>query len=189
MKTKAITLATLALAATFFLSSDANAFWGGGQGKGQGFTQERFEEMKQLFLNNDFESFRTAMEAKREEMKVKHEEMKGLRESIDRSVENIENGVIVTLTSDNADAVEHLQSKDQPEPRHEGVTKVVENLENGIRMTITSTDADEVARIQARHSGEKEGRGWKKGGKMGKRGFGKGGRFGHNMGQGNSQDQ
>ncbi|MCF7917876.1 hypothetical protein K9L27_02640 [Candidatus Gracilibacteria bacterium] len=176
MKTKNIVLGSLALIATFFLSS-ANAFWGGGEGRN--LTQEKFEEMKQLFTNNTFESFKTIMEAKREEMKAKHEEMQTLRETITRNVENIDNGVVITMTSDNADAVAHLQYREnEKEPRQEGVTKVTENISNGIRITITSDDEDMIEKLQTRHSDESTGLGWGKDGKEGKKGFGRGGRFG-----------
>jgi len=70
MKTKklGIGLASTALALSIFAAPTADAFFGGGQGGDHGnrpeMTQERFEEMKQLFLSGDFESFKTAMEAK-----------------------------------------------------------------------------------------------------------------------------
>ncbi|MCF7812443.1 hypothetical protein K9M59_02500 [Candidatus Gracilibacteria bacterium] len=172
MKTKTLVFGTLALSATLFLSS-AQAFWGFGHGKG--LTEEKFTEMKSLFLNNDFQSFQTAMEAKREAMKAQHEQMKTMRETISRTVENIDNGIIMTITSDNAEAVEHILSRhdgDQDKmPAREDVQKTIEQLSNGVRITITSDDPEVIERIQSRHSGEKEGRGWGKGGKMGYRGL------------------
>jgi len=82
MKTKklGIGLASTALALSIFAAPTADAFFGGGQGGDHGnrpeMTQERFEEMKQLFLSGDFESFKTAMEAKRAERQAERETMK-----------------------------------------------------------------------------------------------------------------
>jgi ATP-dependent 26S proteasome regulatory subunit len=184
MKTKVLTLATLAFVATFFITSHTHAFWE--KGFQPNFTQEKFEELKQLFLTQDFESFKTTMQTKREEMKSQREKMKLLRESVTRTVENIENGVVMTLTSDNEEMVDHLQSHDRPEPLREGVTKTKENLTNGIRVILTSDDEELVERIQSRHQQE-NGKGknkWGRKGRMGKCGFGKNenGRFGRGMG-------
>ncbi len=70
--------------------------------------------------------------------------------TIKRTVTNIDNGVVVTCTSDNAEEVKMIQSRTQPTPPADSkVTVVKENLSNGIKVTITSTDAETVKNIQA----------------------------------------
>ncbi len=82
-------------------------------------------------------------------------------EGIERSVENTTDGVIMTITSDDAEAVEHIQSKHQdgehfPEGPHAEdedapeVTHEVTLLDNGVQIKISSTDADFVAKLQER---------------------------------------
>lgn len=73
--------------------------------------------------------------------------------TIKRTVTNIENGVIVTCTSDNADEVKMIQSHTPPTPPKDSKVSVVkENLSNGIKVTITSTDAETIKNIQAREA-------------------------------------
>ena len=121
-----------------------------------------FEEMQERFQNQP--SF---------------EEMQKIRDSITRTVENIENGVEITITSPDAEAVAHLQeNKATKEYRNEDVVHTVENLENGVKMTITSDDAEEVAKIQERaEEGGKRGKGGRHGGCSGHRGGGEKGEF------------
>lgn len=73
-----------------------------------------------------------------------------IRNIANRSVdfELIENGVIITMTSDNEKIIEKLQSKEHKTPINEKVNKVYENIENGIRMIITSDDQETIAHIQ-----------------------------------------
>ncbi|MCF7846725.1 MAG: hypothetical protein K9M51_01515 [Candidatus Gracilibacteria bacterium] len=144
-----IGIASTALALSLFSTPMAQAFWGGGSmGHGpQKMSEEHFEEMKSLFLTNDFESFQSAMEARHEEMKAEH---KSMRDSITHSVELIDNGVIKTITSDDAEVVEKLQSREYLEPRQETISREIEQMANGVKITITSNDAEEVERIQAR---------------------------------------
>ena len=72
--------------------------------------------------------------------------------NVERTVENIENGVVVTLTSDDPDTVERLQ--DIPEhppqggPNQDEVEREVEILDNGVRLTFTSDDPEMVERLQ-----------------------------------------
>ena len=82
--------------------------------------------------------------------------MRELSDSIERSVENIDNGVIITMTSDDADAVEMLQSREAKGPQNDDVTRTQENIDNGVRITITSDDEDTVAKIQE-HAAEGKG--------------------------------
>ena len=83
-------------------------------------------------------------------------QMRELSDSIERSVENIDNGVIITMTSDDADAVEMLQSREAKGPQNDDVTRTQENIDNGVRITITSDDEDTVAKIQE-HAAEGKG--------------------------------
>lgn len=77
----------------------------------------------------------------------------GASATIKRTVTNIENGVVVTCTSDNADEVKMIQSHTPPTPPADSkVTVVKENLSNGIKVTITSTDAETVKKIQTREA-------------------------------------
>ncbi|HEY5713741.1 MAG TPA: hypothetical protein VIT68_00105 [Candidatus Gracilibacteria bacterium] len=126
---KFIALSALVVA-PFVFGSQANAFWGGG------FDEDRFTEMKTMFSQHStFESFKSAMEAKRAERKAAFDNMTdeekaamkakrggrggkggfgkghGFGENVERTTENIANGVIITLTSDDADVIEKLQTR------------------------------------------------------------------------------
>ncbi len=173
MNKKLLALGVAVATGTVALASSASAFWGGGMDM----TADKFAEFKTMVAqSSDFESFREAMDARREAMQAERE---AFQEKIDHSVENIDNGVIRTITSDDADVVAKLQSREQRErkgPHAEDVSRVVENISNGIKITITSDDADMVERIQNQSENPRMGRGEGKG-RNGKRGFGKGGRF------------
>ena len=73
-------------------------------------------------------------------------------ENLTRSVEDIENGVIITLTTDDADTLEHLQNipTDDPDkgPFADQVTREIALLDNGVQITLTSDDARVVERLQ-----------------------------------------
>ncbi len=75
------------------------------------------------------------------------------KQDVTRSVEKIDNGVVITLTSDDADVVQKLQDH-QPQHEMENVTRTVVNLDNGVQITLTSDDADTVQKLQ---EGPKEG--------------------------------
>ena len=104
------------------------------------------------------------------------EEMQEIQESITRTVENIENGVQITITSDDEDVVTHLQEERNPRgPRNEDVVHTVENIENGIILTITSDDEALVEHIQEMAELRENGsphRGMKGGNHGGRRGQG-----------------
>ncbi len=76
---------------------------------------------------------------------------------INREVTNIDNGVEITLTSDNEEAVEFLQNRPEREPKNENVTRTIENLDNGIKITITSDDEEEIAKIQEHSKNQQPG--------------------------------
>ncbi len=91
---------------------------------------------------------------------------------IEKSVENIENGIVVTITASCPKIVAKLQShgQDQAEGKScghhqhgqakmEGVEKSYEKLENGIKITLTAKDPEGVKKLQGH-------------GKMGKAGHG-----------------
>jgi TusA-related sulfurtransferase len=82
--------------------------------------------------------------------------------AIERSVENIENGVIITLTSDDPEVVEKLQNPPEHPPQMEGAPEInheLELLDNGVRITITSEDPEVVAKIQEQPFGKGPGKG------------------------------
>jgi acylphosphatase len=74
------------------------------------------------------------------------------KSEIERTVENIENGVVVTLTSDDPDTVERLQDIPEHPPQggmgHENVEREVEILDNGVKFTLTSDDSEIVEKLQ-----------------------------------------
>ncbi|MFO0781266.1 MAG: hypothetical protein U0519_05335, partial [Candidatus Gracilibacteria bacterium] len=85
-------------------------------------------------------------------MKEKRPELK----NVSRSVQNISNGVQVTLTSTDADTVTKLQQHQMPQPPKDApadakkpdISFTQTNVTNGVQITITSTDATVVSRIQ-----------------------------------------
>jgi len=169
MKISKIALGSLASAFVLLLTlstSFANMGEMRSERIGDNFSEEHFNEMKQMFLNNDYESFKAQMEIKRAERQT---EQKKFQENVTRTTENIDNGVVMTLTSDDADVVTHLQERKEREPRdNENVQKTIENLSNGVRITITSDDAEIVTRLQTKKEfGMKRG-----GGKNSKKGKG-----------------
>ncbi|NJP03902.1 hypothetical protein HC823_01365 [Candidatus Gracilibacteria bacterium] len=179
MNKKLLALGVAVATGTVALASSASAFWGGDM------TAEKFEEFKTMVSQSvDFESFRETMKSRHEGMKAERE---AFQESITRSVENIDNGVIQTLTSEDPEVVTKLQSREDREPQGphaEDISRVVENISNGIKITLTSDDAEIVERIQNRAENPNMGKGGHGKQKLGRRGngegreFGKGGRFG-----------
>ncbi len=86
-------------------------------------------------------------------------------EGIDAAVENLDNGVKMSFTSEDAETVAHIQehmAKKAESGRSdasegcggdcpcgwEGVTKSVENLDNGLSVTLTTEDAETVPKLQ-----------------------------------------
>ena len=80
------------------------------------------------------------------------QEKHNFKETVTRSVENITDGVIITLTTDDADTLTRLQSMTGLPPRGgdllENTEQSVEILDNGVKITITSDDADVVEKLQ-----------------------------------------
>jgi hypothetical protein len=73
------------------ITPTVNAFWGG-HGGGE-MSQEKFTEMKQMINSySSAEEFQAAMKTKHEAMKAEREAMQKL---ISRTVEKIENGVVL----------------------------------------------------------------------------------------------
>lgn len=116
------------------------------------------------------------------------EERAALLESIEISVENTADGVIVTRRSDDAEAVAHLHEfaarhgeRGHGRHRPEDVTVEVELLDDGVAMTISSTNPERVAEIQELHAdGMLPGGPGHHGGHHGRRGRGHG--HGHGPG-------
>jgi TusA-related sulfurtransferase len=76
-------------------------------------------------------------------------------QNVTHTVEKIDNGVVITLTSDDADVVQKLQDREAnfdanhgPVQNLENVTRSVINLDNGVQITMTSDDPDTVAQLQ-----------------------------------------
>jgi len=142
-------VSVLSLMAMIIITSQTYAFGGGREG-GPEMTQEHFAEMRALFLNNDFESFKAVMEEKRQSQQ---EDRKAFQDSITREVNNIDNGVEMTLTSTDPEVVTKLQSREEKKPRNTEVTRVKENITNGVKITITSDDEELVEKIQSKKEG------------------------------------
>ncbi len=74
--------------------------------------------------------------------------------NVDRSVEKIDKGVIITLTTDDATELERLQDMTKMPKRGPGgdlmaeVDQAVEVIENGIQITLTSEDPETVEKLQ-----------------------------------------
>jgi len=72
---------------------------------------------------------------------------------VTKTVESLENGVKITLTSDDVTVVEKLQSQAEEfakfdPPAEINVSRTVENIDNGVVVTITSDDANVVKMLQ-----------------------------------------
>lgn len=71
-------------------------------------------------------------------------------DNVERVIEKLDNGVRITLTSDDPEVVARLQ-QGPPEgrrPRPETINETREPIDNGVVITITSDDPAEVERIQ-----------------------------------------
>lgn len=73
-------------------------------------------------------------------------------QKVDRVVEKIDNGIVVKMTSTDADIVkklqEHGERKDEKRPDDGKIQFSSQNIDNGAQLTITSTDAEIVKKIQ-----------------------------------------
>ncbi len=69
-----------------------------------------------------------------------------------RSVEDIENGVVITLTTEDADTLEKLQSMPAEAPADapfkDEVTREITLLDDGVQITLTSEDETVVEKLQ-----------------------------------------
>ena len=146
MKKTLYTSGVLSLVALAGAVPTASAHFGG-RGMGMGMDADHFAEFKAIVSQSaDVEAFQTAMQTLREQ----HQAEREAREAkINRTTENIDNGVVWTMTSDDADIVAEIQERaTAQEPRNEDVIRTVELLDNGVRVTHTSDDEDIVARLQ-----------------------------------------
>lgn len=75
-----------------------------------------------------------------------------LFQKVDRTVEKIEKGIIVKMTSTDADTVKKLQERgerrDERHPEDAKIKLESNNIDNGVQHTITSDDAELVKKIQ-----------------------------------------
>jgi hypothetical protein len=93
-------------------------------------------------------------------------------EGVESAIENIDNGVTVTFTTEDADKVTELQEfaakkaeggedhkgcKGECPCKWEGVTKSYENLDNGVKMTLIAEDAELVTKVQEFMAAKAEG--------------------------------
>jgi hypothetical protein len=81
-------------------------------------------------------------------------------EGIDSGIENLDNGVKMSFTSEDAETVAHIQEHMAKKAESgegcggdcpcgwDGVTKSVENLANGLAVTLTHEDAETVTKMQ-----------------------------------------
>jgi hypothetical protein len=141
-----------------------NAFWQQDNYQNS-MTPERFSEMQNMFSSGtSFEEFMTKRNSMRDSMREeKQESRENFREKTTRNVENIDNGITMTITSDDSEIVEKIQSRDRRDPKNESVAKIVENISNGIKITITSGDDELVEKIQSRSGDRMQKRGGNRG--------------------------
>ena len=66
------------------------------------------------------------------------------KSDVTRSVANIDNGVVITLSASGADAIAALQKREMGAP-----LRSVEKTDTGVKVTLTSSDADVVKELQA----------------------------------------
>jgi hypothetical protein len=92
-------------------------------------------------------------------------------EGVESAIENLDNGVTVTFTTENAEQVAELQEfaakkaeagghdgcKHECPCKWEGVTKSYENLDNGVKMTLIADDAELVTKVQEFMAAKAEG--------------------------------
>ena len=153
-------------------------------GRGAENNPERYAEMQEMRASFDsVEDFRGA----RDEMRANRESL------VSHDVEKIANGVVFTITTDDADALARMQERQANGENgngegfnRENVSRSVETLENGTRITITTDDADTLERLHDRaDNGWKRGqrRNGRGGSNMNGQGGGQGGRGGQGGGQ------
>jgi len=85
----------------------------------------------------------------------------GEKPAIEHSAEIIDNGVIVTITSESAEAVQHIIEKheNKADKLPEGVEIDMAVQDDGVVLTITSDDAEQVEKIQQRaENGPRKGK-------------------------------
>lgn len=150
MNKKTITFGAVALSlGAFLITPTADAFWGG---RGGEMSQDQFTEMKQMIQSfTSVEDFQAAMQAKHEEMKAEHEAMKKL---VSHEVEKIDNGVVITITTEDAEALAKMKKRhekmDAKEVKNRNITRTVEALNNGFKTTLTTDDPDTLERLYRR---------------------------------------
>lgn len=84
-----------------------------------------------------------------------------MNEDVNRETTNIENGVVIKVTSSDSETVKLIQER-QEQKKNTGshwsnsdVSKNVENIDNGVQMTLTSDDPETVKSLQERSVSEK----------------------------------
>ncbi len=81
-------------------------------------------------------------------MRPGHDGLGIFDQNVVRNIENISNGVKMTMTSTDAATVTKLQTTKEPAKKDDNVTVTKKNLSNGIEITMTSTDAATVTKLQ-----------------------------------------
>jgi len=64
----------------------------------------------------------------------------GLEKSLNQEISKTDDGIVITLTTDDAELLEKLQSREPRQPGHGSFSISKENLNNGIRITKTTED-------------------------------------------------
>ncbi len=186
MNKKIATFGVVALSVgAILITPTADAFWGMGNTDKTAESFTSFQQMVQSFTS--WESFREAMAERRAERKIEQEaHREEMKENVSRKVEKIDNGVIITVTTDDVEALEtmkarHEKMSDRQRRNRENVSRSIETLENGFRTTLTTDDSEALTRLhnradngwqggmgrQGKYDGEMNG---KRGGGHGKRG-------------------
>lgn len=163
MKTTKILLPALGIlvGGSFFSVSQADAFWGRNM-----IDETQFQQVREYFVNNDFEGFKTAVSTMHE---TRRTQMESYRNKTVHAVENIDNGIIKTITSDDPEVVAHIQERSAQnmpkDPDKNSIQKTVENIANGVKITITSDTEEGVEHLQNGLQKNNMGRGKSHGGR------------------------
>ena len=90
----------------------------------------------------------------RAELRIKNEERKELHTKMNREVTQIDNGIIMTVTTDDQDLLEKMRTNTHaPKCAMENVVVDKIDLDNGFQVTITTDNPETLEKIQ-NHEGK-----------------------------------
>lgn len=95
------------------------------------------------------DSERPTFEQRGERGQAQRRARKNLGDDVTKTVSKIDNGIILTLTTEDADLLTKIQARENKKER-ENVTTSKVNIANGVQLTITSDDAETVAKMHER---------------------------------------